>query len=115
MSAAIDIAFFRRKLLEMQDELLELEQIGKSSAETVQLDQTRVGRLSRMDALQSQAMSQAANNRRQQELLAIKAALSRLDNDEFGECPDCAEPIDPQRLELNPTVLRCIHCAAEQE
>ena len=40
-----------------------------------QLDQTRVGRLSRMDAMQQQAMSQAAARLPAAEQLRIKTAL----------------------------------------
>ena len=115
MPEQFDSDFFRNKLLKLRKQLTDLEEVGNAAADTVELDQTRVGRLSRMDALQAQAMSQAVYQRRQTELLAIEAALARLKSGEYGECIDCGESIDPRRLEHSPTVRRCIRCAAEIE
>ncbi len=77
----------------------------------VQLDQQSVGRLSRMDALQGQAMAAAIEARRAGRSRAIAAALSRIDDGEFGYCGDCGDPIAMKRLDLDPTVTRCISCA----
>lgn len=77
----------------------------------VELDQTRVGRLSRMDSLQRQAMAQEAERRRKLELQRIDAALERLDTDEYGYCLTCGEKISVKRLELDPAVTVCIECA----
>ncbi|MXU66327.1 TraR/DksA family transcriptional regulator [Oceanomicrobium pacificus] len=81
------------------------------SRATVTLDQQSVGRLSRMDALQQQAMARATDARRQAEMLAIEAALARLDDGSFGLCVECEEPIAPGRLALDPTVRTCLDCA----
>ncbi len=106
---------YKKRLLSLRDELLVLNEIGKAAAETVVLDQTRQGRLSRMDALQQQAMSKASNLRRQKKLRDIEAALVRIDNNEYGDCEECAEAINPKRLKLNPTVTLCIQCAEALE
>ena len=54
-----------KKLIELQlQELTAEDELGQSSQRTVELDQQSVGRLSRMDALQSQAMAQAQQRRR---------------------------------------------------
>jgi DnaK suppressor protein len=60
----VDLEYFREKLLKLRDELQEIEQTGSEAAQTVELDQSRVGRLSRMDALQAQAMSIESGRRR---------------------------------------------------
>ncbi len=75
------------------------------------LDQSAVGRLSRMDALQAQAMAKATSTRRAQRRRRIAAALSRMDDGDFGYCTDCGEDIAPARLDLDPTVPSCIACA----
>ena len=103
--------YFRGKLLRLRDELQEIEQTGKEAAQTVELDQSRVGRLSRMDALQAQAMSIESVRRRNIKLKRIDAALRRIDNDEFGLCIKCEEEINPKRLEVDPTAPLCIDCA----
>ena len=97
--------------MELRDKLNEVEAAGNDAAATVELDQTRVGRLSRMDALQAQSMSLATNRRRDQKLQSIAAALTRLDRGEYGDCFVCGEPIDPRRLEFDPATTRCIDCA----
>ena len=106
---------FREKLLELQAELLAAAEAGKESAAVVELDQTKVGRLSRMDAMQAQAMAQASEQRREQTLRQIAAALKRIDDDEYGYCLKCDEAINPKRLEFDPTVTLCIECASRAE
>ena len=100
-----------RQLLNTRIDDLERESNNsQSSRATVTLDQQTVGRLSRMDAMQQQAMAAATNRRRNQEIQRIKATLSRIDAGEFGYCLDCGEAIEPKRLNLNPTVARCMSC-----
>ena len=111
----LDPEQFRRALLELREELLSLGEAGAAAAQTVELDQAKVGRLSRMDALQAQAMSQAANRRRAATLRGIESALRRLERGDFGECQECGEMINPQRLAFDPTVRLCIGCAASKE
>ena len=106
---------FREKLLELQAELLAAAEAGKESAAVVELDQTKVGRLSRMDAMQAQAMAQASEQRREQTLRQIDGALKRIDDDEYGYCLKCDEAINPKRLEFDPTVTLCIECASRAE
>ena len=94
---------------------LELERLSKNSAQQrdpVELDQTRIGRLSRIDALQNQAMSQAIETRRHQELQRIDAALARLETGDFGRCLICGEDISVQRLRSDPATPVCIDCAS---
>ncbi|MEQ8344932.1 MAG: TraR/DksA family transcriptional regulator [Sneathiellaceae bacterium] len=77
----------------------------------VELDQSSVGRLSRMDALQVQAMAQASERRRTEEVRRIAAALQRIADDEFGWCLRCGEAIADGRLDADPTATLCIGCA----
>ncbi len=106
---------FQEKLLQLRAELEAVAATGDESAAIVELDQSKVGRLSRMDAMQAQAMAQASSQRREQILRNITAALERLERDEFGDCQSCEEPINPKRLEFDPTATLCIDCASESE
>ncbi|MCA1788380.1 MAG: TraR/DksA family transcriptional regulator [Thioalkalivibrio sp.] len=110
-SEFLDINHFRDQLLRIRAEILDLQGARDDSAATVHLDQSSVGRLSRMDALQQQAMAQNAQRRATQSLGRIEAALRRCDDGSYGFCTDCDEPIDPRRLSLDPTATRCIRCA----
>lgn len=105
----------RNRLIALREELLGVQEAGKAAAGTVELDQARVGRLSRMDALQAQAMSIDSNRRRAAQLKRIEAALTRMESDEYGDCARCGEEIAPKRLDFDPTVLLCIECAERSE
>lgn len=94
-----------------KDELLSAHNASAPERRPVELDQSRVGRLSRMDALQAQAMSQALDKRRETEIRRIDAALARLDEGEYGYCTACGADIDLKRLELDPAAPLCADCA----
>jgi DnaK suppressor protein len=106
---------WRAQLLALRAGLEEVEESGAEASAVVELDQTKVGRLSRMDAMQAQAMAQASAERREHTLRRIGAALQRLDDDEFGYCLECGESINPKRLAFDPTVELCIDCASKAE
>ena len=105
----------RMRLLAMQQELEAIAAAASESAGVVELDQQRVGRLSRMDALQSQAMSKELMRRRAVELSAVRAALQRIEDGHYGDCEACGDPINPRRLELDPTARLCVDCASAAE
>lgn len=107
----IDIAKFKQQLITKREEILSLKETRDNAQATVELDQSCVGRLSRMDALQQQAMAQASQTSIDKLLKGIEAALVRCDQGDFGICEMCDEPIAPKRLEFDPTVTHCIHCA----
>ena len=108
-----DVAEIERRLRARRGELMALTEDSAEARSTVELDQTRVGRLSRMDALQGQAMSQETERRRQVELARIDAALQRLAEGSFGFCVNCDEEIEPKRLELDPSLPTCLSCAQQ--
>lgn len=110
----LDLAHCRDLLLQRRAALQRVVQAGDAAAATVELDQTRVGRLTRMDALQGQAMSQETQRRREQELHHIAAALQRLEQHEYGDCLQCGEMIAEGRLAIDPAATLCIGCADKQ-
>lgn len=81
----------------------------------VELDQTKVGRLSRMDAIQQQAMAQASARRTEVELQRIRTAINRLRAGDYGYCAKCDEEIAERRLQVDPATLICIDCARTAE
>lgn len=106
---------FEKQLLELRRLLSDAEASGTEAEEVVELDQTRQGRLSRMDAMRAQAMSRATGDKRRQLLREIERALERIENGSFGACEECGEPIAPGRLQANPTARYCIDCAEALE
>lgn len=93
--------------LELQAQEIEFTGNGKP----VTLDQSKVGRLSRMDAMQIQEMALETSRRRQQQLAKIAITLKRIDSDDYGYCLNCDEEIDIRRLLVDPTNSYCIKCA----
>ncbi|POF29455.1 TraR/DksA family transcriptional regulator [Roseibium marinum] len=107
----MDAKTVRAELLKLKTELVSLSEISEEARATVTLDQQSVGRLSRMDALQGQAMAQAAERQRRTHIQLIEAALQRLEKGEYGYCAECGEAIAEKRLKADPAAAFCINCA----
>jgi DnaK suppressor protein len=103
------------RLLEMREALASLQAMRNAGSAVVELDQTRTGRLTRMDALQIQAMAHAGRDRAALELKRIDAALERIRGGNYGECVDCGEPIESGRIEAHPAATFCVSCAEDRE
>ena len=114
MSAApdINIKTFRKRLFDRREELKQVIQASAETRSETELDQQRVGRLSRMDAIQQQAMEDETGRRRDQELTRIATALKRVDDHVYGYCTACDGPIAYQRLDNDPATPLCIECAS---
>ena len=110
-----DLQRFESLLLKRKLELLKAGETGHQAEEIVELDQARGGRLSRMDAMQAQAMSLETGRRRRQHVVEINAALERVTTGDYGDCFECGETINPKRLEADPSARLCIGCAEAQE
>jgi DnaK suppressor protein len=105
------IARFQAALMARLAELDGLEAENASARAVVELDQQSVGRLSRMDALQRQAMAEETRRRRDLDRRRIKAALARIEEGEFGYCQTCGDALPAKRLEIDPTAVVCVGCA----
>tara|TARA_R110001583_G_scaffold92569_1_gene235149 strand:+ start:812 stop:1144 length:333 start_codon:yes stop_codon:yes gene_type:complete len=99
------------QLQQMLESLLAQIAAQTSDVQVVELDQSRLGRLSRIDALQGQQMELETARRKQHQLQVIEGALLRINSDEYGSCFACGEDIDLSRLMFDPTVTRCINCS----
>jgi DnaK suppressor protein len=98
---------------ELRRQLQRLEKSMKVSDEAlrpVQLDQTAVGRLSRMDSLQNQSMTRNLHEREQVKLARILGALRRIEDERFGRCTECDAEIPFERLLVFPEAPTCQAC-----
>lgn len=111
----LNFSHFRQRLLEELDKVEQSLRASQSAGGTVILDQSSVGRLSRMDAMQQQAMASELTERLQMSRRKAQAALNRLDAGSYGLCCQCEEDIDPSRLEHDPAVVFCRDCMAERD
>lgn len=95
-------------------EILQQSKDAVGQEKPVELDQQRTGRLSRMDAMQMQAMSQEIGRRREVELARVDSALSRIESGDYGFCVRCEEDIEEKRLEIDPAAPMCVSCAGRK-
>lgn len=88
---------------------------ASANAGTVMLDQSSVGRLSRMDAIQQQAMASSQRASLQRHQLQLQAARTRLENGTFGACCQCGNDIALPRLLVDPGAPFCADCQDVRE
>lgn len=98
-------------LLRALDKLERSMEVTADASRPVELDQTAVGRLSRMDSLRSQAMSSNLQEREQARLAAILTALERLRKGGYGVCTECGGRVGYGRLVVFPEAATCAPCA----
>jgi DnaK suppressor protein len=106
-----------KNLLEQLRDRLQVTANDESGGtEAVELDQAMVGRLSRMDAMQHQEMAKAQRRRAQSRLLRVQKCLDLYSNNDeaFGACGDCLEPIAWSRLNALPDAEFCVPCLEER-
>lgn len=108
---ARDLDHFRLALEAEKADLLSASAGTSDDRKPVTLDQQAVGRVSRGDAMQVQAMAKAQDARRAARVQMIDAALKRLEAGDYGYCVECDEEIPLKRLEVDPAAPRCIACA----
>jgi len=107
----INVTTLKARLNAERKELLHDTEVTAGERAAVVLDQTAVGRLSRMDAMQNQAMQIETERRREVELSRIDAALKRIDGGDYGYCVSCGEEVAAKRIEMDPATPVCINCA----
>jgi DnaK suppressor protein len=70
-----------------------------------------IGRLTRMEAINSKSINAAALAKAQATLTRLERALPRLAHPDFGLCRECEEPIPFARLMIVPETELCVTCA----
>ena len=107
-AADIDIGEMKKRLASRRVEIEALLSAGDGVVKPIDIDQQSVGRLSRMDAIQVQAMAEETARRREMEIKRIDMALSRIAAGEYGWCTACGEAIARKRRENDPAAPRSI-------
>ncbi len=70
-----------------------------------------IGRISRMDAINNQAVTQAALRTAEDKLKKLNIVLSNIGDKDFGLCLKCRKPIPLGRILVRPESLYCVNCA----
>ncbi len=103
---------WQKAIMQMHSALQADEDLGEVARNVVTLDQQSIGRISRMDALQAQAMAKAAQVRIRNRKHRLESALKRIAAGDFGYCEECGEEIPEARLLLDPGYSLCVSCTA---
>jgi DnaK suppressor protein len=108
---ADDAETVRARLEKVRAKLVSDSSLAGDVRKAVELDQQAVGRLSRMDAMQDQAVAQAQERKRRHDLVRIDMALRRLEAGDYGYCAECGDEIPEARLAIDPMAECCVKCA----
>ncbi len=73
-----------------------------------------IGRLTRMDAINSKSINEAALNKAKQTLSKMEGALTMINDPDFGLCRECEDPIPFARLMIVPESNLCVQCAGSK-
>lgn len=89
-----------------EDDIVRLEAVNSPVS-----PDNAIGRISRMEAMSSRGITEAALTQAKMRLGGLKSALANLDEPEFGTCFECGEPIPFARILLMPHAKMCVACA----
>lgn len=93
-----------------------LEETREHIADLVELTrpippENSIGRLSRMEAINSKSVNEAALRQARNRLAKLEHALAKVDSEEFGICVRCKQEIGSARLLFIPETTTCVKCA----
>lgn len=96
----------KQTLTETLEKIEELKELTKPIA-----PENAIGRVSRMDAINNKSVNEATLRNTEAKLTKLEIALSKVDDDGFGDCIRCGKPIPAGRLMLMPESDKCVRCA----
>lgn len=99
--------FAKAEIADIKAEIPRLKELIKPVA-----PDNAIGRISRMDNIVNQSVAEAQLSKAKVRVLRLTEALTRVDEDEdFGLCMDCGDPIPMARLKAMPETEFCVECA----
>ena len=107
------LEFFRDKLNEMSQDLL--SEADKTLSEMTDHNDHYPDPTDRATAESDRNFELRIRDRERRLMTKIKAAMLRIDAEEYGICDDCGDDISMERLEARPVTTLCIACKTMQE
>lgn len=111
------VTFSAEELKRFHDELVAAKEAAEAvlrqkakSDSPIERSGSAIGRLSRMDAIQVQAMQEMGHRQLEVRLKQIEQALAAIEQGKYGICRGCKEPIGTKRLEAVPEAPFCVDC-----
>lgn len=101
---------FHGRLVAARDAARALLAQSAKSNDPVEVSGSAIGRLTRIDAIQMQGMSQMSQGQLSIRLQQIEAALAAFSGGRYGRCNRCKAPIPLERLEALPEAPLCMEC-----
>ena len=89
-----------------QVKIVDFEEMSKPVA-----PENSIGRISRMDAINNKSVAEAALGQAKRKLRNLEFALSRVFDEDFGNCARCKQAIPTGRLLIMPHSRFCVNCA----
>ena len=106
-----DRAELKTKIIEaiakVEIEIIEMEKMAQPIT-----PENSIGRVSRMDAINNKSVVEAALRTSRSKLTKLHVALNKIEEENFGYCAMCNQPIQPMRLMFMPESTRCVRCAS---
>ncbi len=97
-----------KNIAELKENIINLEELTKPIA-----PENSIGRISRMEAINSKSVNEAALRESKSKLNRLQAALGKIDEESFGKCISCKDDIPLPRLMFMPESSRCVKCASK--
>jgi DnaK suppressor protein len=96
----------KEKMRAVKEDIVSYELLTKPIA-----PDNAIGRITRMEAINSKSINEAALNKSKNTLSKLETALAKIENPYFGLCIECEEEIPFARLTIMPEADLCVHCA----
>lgn len=106
---------FKQKLLQKKSELINLVQKSENYGREADTEEDSKDYIDKASSSYTKELMFRKSNSDRQFLQLVMQALQRIDNDEFGNCQNCDEPVEPKRLEAVPWARLCLNCQELQE
>lgn len=104
----------RKRLIGMREDLL--EEIRRKNAEAASLRDEGVPDIADQGLTDNLGeFLHLLSDSKREEIMKIDEALERLRVGTYGQCLECGEPIDIERLELRPNTRFCVSCKEQLE
>lgn len=112
-----EIEKYKEMLLNEKREILQALAEGDSTAkDLLEKEMQNVGDSADEASLSiTQNILNLTNSKNRQTLIAIEAALRRIEESSFGICVNCGKEVSKERLDALPWATMCIKCKNENE
>lgn len=100
----------RERIAKLNKDIISYKELAKPVS-----PDNAIGRITRMEAINSKSMNEASLNKSKFALTKLEQILKTINNPDFGLCYECDELIPFARLMIMPESELCVTCAEKIE